>query len=216
MTRNLLLVVKIILPIIVGILFYFFVLLGMNYRIISKDSSFSLCAIGLGAILLYVIVFGIINNKENISLGLIGIAIARILFVIVFPLFMVNHFKINDTNKSESLLEKQQIELNLNPSKCYEIKYGLFAKGSDTIERYKTDNEDFERIKSLNGEQLFKIKWMDSSMYIRINPENNLVEETVTIGNFNNGKHEIYVTPIGTHSERSEKLEYAYEIKNNR
>ncbi len=210
---------KIILPIIIGFLFYLFLLIGENADIISKDKTFSLISIGLGAMLLYVIVFGILQNKDNLTFGFAGLVFAQVFFSIGIPILVIIYkiyFLDYETKMPESLIEKDKIVFKTDSKKYLEIKYGVFVKGYDTINRFTKDNYDFELIKTFNGEKLYKIKWLDSCSYCRINQRNNSVAEIVKIGNFTNGKHEMYIKPAVTHKMEEERIESAYKIKNYR
>ena len=52
-------------PLIVGILFYTFIFLGLNFELISNNSILTWVAIIGGTILLYIICFGILKSPKK-------------------------------------------------------------------------------------------------------------------------------------------------------
>lgn len=211
-----LLLIKIIFPIITGILFYIFLFLGMNARVISQNSTAGLLSIALGAVLVYAIVFGMINNPEdNFTFGYFGFRFARVFLAITLPILSIVYRMYSPSTTvaaPESLLQKENITFATDAKRYPEVKYGVFVKGYDTINRFVHEGFDFETIKTIQGEKTYKIKWLDSTSYCRVDPRNSLILEIVNLGNFANGTYQMYTKPAGSHEMRSERIQTVYKI----
>ena len=205
------------LPMILGAMFYFFVLLGYNYKVITDSTIKTWIALIAGTILMYFIVFGAITNKDSISVGIYGFYISKIVFGICAPVVMLFLQLIYPTQKIDppkSLLEKENVVFIFNNGNCFKAKYGTFITDTDTIIRYLKNNRNYEIIKSISQEEKrFQIRWLDSCSYARLS-NNNAVVAFVQLGNFENNKHQMYSKPGITHYIDKEKIITVEQINN--
>ena len=204
-------------PLIVGILFYTFIFLGLNFELISNNSILTWVAIIGGTILLYIICFGILKSPKKNTLGVLGVVIAKVLISIGVPMFLIFSELYSPPKtieeKPHSLLEKDKIKFESISHQCNRIKYGKFSNGIDTIIRYRENDKDFELVKSFNKEKNNRIKWLDSCSYIRIDERNNSISRYVRLGNFKNSSHQMYSKPSISHKMEDEKMETVFELK---
>lgn len=207
---------RIVKSILIGVLFYTFFLLGLNVNLVSKNTLLSIFTIIGLTILLYVIIFDYIKNKENIGFGILGFTLAKIAFRVIFPFFLI-FYKIEkhkeEISAPQSILEQKNISFKKNATECQKIKYGTFVCGYDTIIRLKKDNKDFEIVKNFKEEKLYQIKWLDSCTYYRVNNKNMSIEEIISMGNFQSYGHYIYSKPAITHELKDERVLFTREIK---
>ncbi len=202
---------EIIGPIITGFLFYFFVILGANVRLISNNVILLTGIIG-GIILLYSIIHGIIRAPyRNLILGVFGSGVAEAtMWLGLFPTAL---FFDNTNFSSLKKIETNPIEFQENSSLCHKVKYGTFSNGMDTIIRYSENGQDFELTKSSNQEKQCKIEWLDSCTYVRINKSNNALTRYVKIGVFMDNSHQLYSKPAGSDNFEGEKIETFFELQ---
>lgn len=168
----------------------------------------------LGAVVLYGIVIGAINNLTNLDLGFAGYKLSSLLFGLVIPLglFLYNNYHKTPKPSYSSLLEKENITLKSNNKECVRIKYGSFTNGTDTIVRYSENSRDYELIKSSAKEIKNRIKWLDSCSYVRL--ENiNSVSDYIRLGNFEDNQHYRYTKPGVPNYTDQETYEMIITIK---
>jgi hypothetical protein len=209
---------RIIKSILVGALLYIFFLLGFNANLVSKNVLLSFFTIIGMTILLYVIIFDYIKNKENIGFGILGFMFAKIALRVIFPLFLI--FYTIEKHKEEistpqSILEEKNISFEKNATECQKIKYGTFVCGYDTIIRLRKDSKDFEIVKTSKEEKQYHIKWLDSCTYYRVNSSNMSIEEIISMGNFLSYGHYIYSKPATAHELKDERILLTREVKTN-
>lgn len=206
---------NIILPALFGLLFYLFLTLGVNYRLISKSKTFNLIGISLGILSLYGIVIGVLKNRMNLVLGYAGFTIGRFLIGIILPIIITiyQYYFYEPPKLYNSILEKENIRFATDFKKCHKIKYGTFFTGHDTIIRYFENNKDFELIKGYDGQITNRIKWLDSCSYVRFDESNGLTSDYVRLGNFKQNLHYMYSKPSRTHYLTDENIEMVISIK---
>lgn len=209
---------RIIKSILVGALLYFFFLLGFNANLVSRNVLLSFFTIAGLSILLYIIIFDYIKNKNNIGFGIFGFILAKIAFRVIFPFILF--FYTIEKNKDEiltpqSILEEKNISFEKNATECQEIKYGTFVCGYDTIIRFKKDSKDFEIVKTPKEKKQYHIRWIDSCTYYRINNNNMILEEIISMGNFLSYGHYLYSKPAVTHELKDERILFTREVKTN-
>jgi hypothetical protein len=200
---------NIIVPAIFGMLLYIFLFLSQNWEVFSNNTTISWIAMLLGAVVLYGIVIGAINNLTNLDLGFAGYKLSSLLFGLVIPLglFLYNNYHKTPKPSYSSLLEKENITLKSNNKECVRIKYGSFTNGTDTIV-----SRDYELIKSSAKEIKNRIKWLDSCSYVRL--ENiNSVSDYIRLGNFEDNQHYRYTKPGVPNYTDQETYEMIITIK---
>jgi hypothetical protein len=75
---------------------------------------------------------------------------------------LCNYFYKEPQITYSSLLEKENIKLNINSKACERLKYGTFTNSIDPTIRYSEKNLNFEIIKTTNQQINNRIKWLDS------------------------------------------------------
>ncbi|NQY06584.1 MAG: hypothetical protein HRT68_10470 [Flavobacteriaceae bacterium] len=185
-------------PAFIGILFYVLVIIGINIDLLPKNKYLIWGIIILWAILVYTIVFGLINNQKNLVYGALGIYLMKIFFAIVMPIFTIIYkiyiFEHKKENDNSTLVKEKAYD---NQKDCYHVKYGVFVNRLDTIIRYSKNERDYERVKLEDQEHTYKINWIDSCSYVRVN-NNGLVLKYVRLGDFDNSIHNMYLKSFGT------------------
>lgn len=137
----------------------------------------------------------------------------QLILALGIPVFLIVYqLNAEPARQPESLLEQNQIEFATDFKKCAALKYGGFVNGTDTLVRLAKGGKDFESIKRQGTETIYRIKWLDSCTYCRINPKNGIVEAIVEMGNFQLGKHTLYTKPAGMHHIEEEYLDVVEQL----
>jgi len=204
---------NIILPALIGAAFYFLLLFAENRFLVSQNQILTWIGVILGAITMYGIAIGTSKNAWNIELFFSGLRLSSIFFGILICLILygIGYFYESKEKKFDSLLEKNGINLVSDNKKCINVKYGIFTNGFDTINRYREKGQDFESIKSNSFKEKYRIKWIDSCMYIRI--ENQSAITTTTLGNFENDTHYAFIRPSALHYIEEESYQMIIKIE---
>ena len=193
-------------------LLYIFLFIAQNANVFNNNTVTIWVGMLFGIVVLYGIVFGILNNITNLELGIVGFKLSTLFFGLVIPisLFAYNQFIKKPTVTHASLLEKENIQLIVNNKACEKIKYGTFTNGTDTIIRFFEKNQDFELLKTPTQQFKNRIKWLDSCTYITL--KNQSLIKYIKLGNFENEQHYRYCKPGNYHNISEESYEMILKI----
>lgn len=205
---------NLIVPALFGVLFYIFLKLAQNTILYTFYPQLSLLGISLGAIFLYALVIGLLNNKINLLAGAVGYKFAVGLFGIIIPIsvHIYSYYFYTEAPKYNSILERDNIEFVSIDDKCKTVKYGLFSNGCDSIIRFHENGKDYQRIISEGQDQLNRIRWLNPCEYVVIEGVD-LASEYVKLGNFEELNHYMYSKPPALHSLKEEKNEYIITLR---
>ncbi|MEM6894489.1 MAG: hypothetical protein AAF554_12420 [Bacteroidota bacterium] len=191
-----------------GILFYLALFLGRNSELLKAYPVLNLVGIFALATFVYALVFGVLKNPLNLAVGAAGVKIARFVVALLLPLgvFIYQRFYYEPQESYKSLLEKENIAIVPNATKCGKNRYGTFTDGIDTVIRFKEKGVDFEHTTSFGKAEKLKITWADSCLYYAIN-DNGVVLKIIQLGNFDaDGTFDHYVKPGIPHRISDEKV----------
>lgn len=136
------------------------------------------------------------------------------MFAIILPLlthiYLFQYHK--DKPQFNSVSEAKQVEIVSVAEECNKVKYGMFSNGTDTIVRYTENGKDYQQIKFLGHEQLYRITWISPCEYLVIEQVSS-VSKYIKLGNFDGLNHYTYSKSPSTYKFKEETMEYLLTLR---